>query len=81
MTHEEAARIVQDIFKDIFDDHTLLIHGGMSANDIDNWDSLNHVNLLSAIQKEFKIKFELHEVYRLNNVDAIIDLILKKTNS
>ncbi len=78
MTRDEAVKRTQSIFRDIFDDSGLVIYDRMTANDIGDWDSLNHINLLGAIQQEFKIKFELMELQQLNNVGAIIDLILKK---
>ena len=52
----------------------------MTANNIDEWDSLNHINLLGAIQREFKIEFALIELQHLNSVGTLIDYILKKTN-
>ncbi len=78
MTRDEAVKRTQSIFRDIFDDSGLVIYDSMTANDIGDWDSLNHINLLGAIQQEFKIKFELMELQQLSNVGAIIDLILKK---
>lgn len=71
----------QEIFRDIFDDHSLVIYDSLSANELGNWDSLNHINLLGAIQREFNIKFALSELQHLNNVGAIIDLILRKTST
>jgi acyl carrier protein len=75
---EEVVKRTQDIFRDIFNEPTLVISDSMSARNIGQWDSLNHINLLSAIQQEFAIKFALTELQSLNNVGAIIDLILKK---
>jgi len=80
MSRENEINRAQDIFRDIFDDCDLVIYDSMTANDIEDWDSLNHINLLVAIQKEFNIKISLDELQQLNNVGAIINLILKKTN-
>ena len=78
MTREDVVKRTQEVFRDIFDDHDLVINDSMTAKDIGDWESLNHISLLGAIQQEFKIKFELGELQYLNNVGAIIHLILKK---
>lgn len=78
MTREEVTKRTQVIFRDIFDNASIVLYDDMTANDLGGWDSLNHINLLSAIQQEFQIKFELIELQQLNNVGAIIDLIIRK---
>ncbi|MGE5616468.1 MAG: acyl carrier protein [Bacillota bacterium] len=50
-----------------------------SARDIENWDSLNHVTLVMAIEKDFGIKFALGELEELKDVGALVGLIRKKT--
>lgn len=69
---------VQDIFRDIFDSEALIISRSTSAVDIGEWDSLNNINLVVAIEKEFKIKFILTELVSLKNVGEMIDLIDEK---
>jgi acyl carrier protein len=49
-----------------------------NSSDIDDWDSLNHINLVVAIESELSIKFDLEELYFLKNVGAMIDLIIIK---
>ena len=71
---------VQEIFRDIFDDDNLVINDDTSASDIDNWDSLNQINVISAIEIEFNIKFMLADLNKLDNVSAIIQLIESKIN-
>lgn len=80
MTRDQVIARTQEIFRDIFNDDTLILHDQLSASNLDNWDSLSHVNLLSAIQQEFKIKFELGELHKLKNAGAIIDIIVKKAD-
>jgi acyl carrier protein len=53
----------------------------MTADDVDAWDSLNHINLISAIEKEFKIRFALGELQKMKNVDVLIEMIIKKMGS
>lgn len=78
MTKEEITGKVQEIFRDIFDEPTLVISGEMTADDVDAWDSLNHINLMSAIENEFKIRFALGELQKIKNVDVLIEMIMKK---
>ncbi len=78
MTRKELFDGVQDIFRDIFDDDELVIEDKTSSEDIKDWDSLNHINLVSAIEKEFKIRFALGELIALKDVGAMIDLMIEK---
>ncbi len=78
MTREEVLNTVQDIFRDIFDDQSLEIKDSTSAEEIEDWDSMNHLNLVSAIEKKFSIRFALGELQTLNNVGAMIDLMMQK---
>ena len=78
MTKEEITGKVQEIFRDVFDEPTLVISGEMTADDVDAWDSLNHINLMSAIENEFKIRFALGELQKIKNVDVLIEIIMKK---
>ncbi len=66
------------IFRDVFDDETLVPTDHMTAADVQNWDSLTHINLIVAIEKHFKIKFTTGEVTGLKNVGDLKALILKK---
>jgi acyl carrier protein len=80
MNREQAFERVQEIFRDIFDDQDLVIQDSTSSSDIEDWDSLNHINLVVAIEKDFKIKFNFNELSGLKDVGAMIDLILEKVN-
>ena len=63
MSIEEVFNGVQDIFRDIFDEDDMIIEDSTNSDDIEDWDSLNHINLVSAIEKEFKIKFDFSLYY------------------
>jgi acyl carrier protein len=78
MTREEVFIGVQDIFRDIFDEDDMIIENVTSSDVIEDWDSLNHINLVSAIEKEFKIKFALGELMTLKDVGAMVDLMMEK---
>ena len=69
---------VQDIFRDIFDEEDMVIEDKTRSDDVEEWDSLNHINLVSAIEKEFEIRFALEELMALKDVGSMIDLMVKK---
>ena len=69
---------IQDIFRDIFDEESLVITRESNASNVADRDSLAHVNLVTAIEKKYKIKFALAELQELKNVGDMIDLIEKK---
>jgi acyl carrier protein len=78
MTRKELFDGVQDIFRDIFDEDDMVIEDKTNSDDIRDWDSLNHINLVSAIEKEFEIRFALGELMALKDVGAMIDLMIEK---
>jgi len=71
--------IVQGIFRDVFDRQDLIIQRETTAQDVEDWDSLAHINLVVAIEKRFNIKFALGELQALKNVGDMIDLIVRKS--
>ncbi len=57
------------------------IHDNLSASDVEGWDSLSHMTIVTEIEKEFNIKFKLKELNKLKNITSLIELIeLKLTN-
>ena len=69
---------VIEIFRNIFDDSKLEVGEGTCADDIEDWDSLEQINLILAMEKTFSIKFSIKEVSRLKNVGEMVDLIQLK---
>jgi acyl carrier protein len=63
----------------IFDNDDLVLTRGTTAQDVDGWDSLTHINLIVALEREFKIKFTTAEVTGMKNVGELSDLIARKT--
>lgn len=72
-----AARL-NAVFQDTFDDPTIRIHDAMTAADLDDWDSLQHIVLVLAIEREFQVRLNPAEVGKLENVGRMIDLLLAK---
>ncbi len=75
MTREEIYEELTEIFRDIFDDEDIVLSNETTAEDIEDWDSLEQINLLVAIEKKFQIKFQLAQVSGLENVGAMVDLV------
>ena len=73
MTEQEILAAVQDIFRDNFDDDTLEITRATCSDDIEDWDSLEQINLLTAIEKKFK----LSDVRGLKDVGDLLDLVAR----
>ncbi|HEX3695963.1 MAG TPA: acyl carrier protein [Polyangia bacterium] len=67
------------IFRDILDLPDLNLTRQSNANTVEGWDSLAHVNLVTAVQKHYKIRFALGELSELKDVGEMIDLIATKT--
>ena len=77
MSEQEILSAVQDIFRDNFDDDSLEINRSTCADDIEDWDSLEQINLLTAIEKKFNIKFKLADVRGLKDVGDLLDLVAR----
>lgn len=73
-THERLTKI----FRDVFEKSDLVIARPTTAADVEDWDSLMHIQLIVAAEKEFGIRFGVGEVEKLQNVGDMIDLIDKK---
>ena len=69
---------IQDVFQRVFDDDEITVSRQTTAKDIEAWDSLMHVNLMLAIEREFKTRFTSSEVAGLTNVGELADLLKSK---
>ena len=70
---EETA--LTEVFRDVFDDESIELSETTTAADIEDWDSLTHIMLLSAVEDDFGIKFDMKAVQGLKDVGAMVDLI------
>jgi acyl carrier protein len=78
MDQQKIKLRLNTIFQDLFDDPSLQVRDDMTAADVEGWDSLSHINLIVAVEKEFKIKLTTAEVRGLNNAGDFIALIQRK---
>lgn len=63
------------VFRDFFDDDSIVIDEDTTADDIDDWDSLSHITLMSAVEEEFGVKFTMGEVSGMENVGEMAEII------
>ena len=78
MQDQEIYQQLTAIFHDLFDDDTLVLSPSLTANDVPEWDSFNHINLIVAIESRFKIKFQTAELEQLHTVGHLVTLIHQK---
>ena len=78
MSREEVYQQLNEVFRDVFDDEDITVNDATTADDIEDWDSLEHINLIVAVEKKFNIKFNMGEVNKFKNVGEMVDAILAK---
>lgn len=78
MTQEEILDKVQTVFRDVLDEEEIKLTLATTANDIEEWDSLTHIQLVVAIEKVFKIKFTSKEILSWKNVGEMVATIDSK---
>ena len=78
MSREEVFAKLNAVFCDVFDDEDIVIGEATTAEDIEDWDSLEHITLVAAVEAEFGVKFSMGQVVTLKNVGEMVDLILSK---
>ncbi len=78
MTRQEILDQLTDIFQDILDVDDLEVTDSLKADDVDEWDSLSHIQLIVAIEKHWKIKFNAREIMTWQNVGQMVDTIVQR---
>jgi acyl carrier protein len=78
MTKDEALQKVNDIFIDTLDNEDIVLSYETTANDVEDWDSLTHIQLVVAVEKQFKVRFTSQEIQSWKNVGQMLDCILGK---
>jgi acyl carrier protein len=78
MEKNEIVSRLTPIFRDVFDNDSLVVVEGMTAADVPGWDSLSNINMVIAVEKAFGVKFSTKDVRSLKNVGELLDLIKRK---
>ncbi len=69
------------VFRDVFDDDSITVNPKTTADDIDDWDSLEHITLINAVEREFKMKFKMGEISSMKNVGEMAQIIAARTKA
>lgn len=78
MRKEEVFEKLNEVFRDVFDDEDIMVTEATTADDIEDWDSLEHINLLAAVEQEFGMKFNMGQVVSMKNVGEMAEIIMSK---
>lgn len=78
MSREELYEELNKVFEVVFDDDSIKVNDNTTAADIEDWDSLEHINLIVAVEKAFNVKFNAGEIHTLKCVGDMVNLILEK---
>lgn len=75
MSREEILEKVNEVFRDVFEDDSIIVKDETTADDIEDWDSLMHITLVSEIENSFGFKFKMKDVVGMKNVGEMLDII------
>lgn len=78
---EKIYSILNEIFQDVFDDEEITVHAETNSDSIEDWDSLEHINLIVAIEKAFGMKFSMDEVTGMKNVGEMVEIIRQRATN
>ncbi len=78
MSRDEIFDRLEEVFRDVFDDDSITLYEDTTADDIDDWDSIEHITLISAVENEFGMTFTMGEVSGMKNVGEMVDIIKER---
>ena len=78
MNRNEIIEKLTAVFHEVFNDNNIVLRDDMTANDVENWDSLTHMMMITKVEEVFGIKFKLRELNKLKNVGNLCDIIVEK---
>lgn len=77
MNRESVYERLTKVFREVFDDDSIMISDETTADDISDWDSFEHINLIVAVEGEFSFKVPMGKVVTMKNVGEMVDIILE----
>lgn len=77
MTRETVYERLTEVFREVFDDDEIVLNDETTADDIEDWDSFEHINLVVAVENEFSFKIPMGKVVTMKNVGEMVDIILE----
>lgn len=81
LSYDNVKLRLNRIFTEVFDDEAIQIRDNMTAEDVDEWDSLSHITLMLAVEREFGIKLKAAEIGGLANVGQMIRLLMERATT
>lgn len=78
MSEKEILPRLTEVFRDVFDDEDIVISTATTADDIEDWDSIEHITLIGAVEDEFGMRFKMGEVSGMHNVGEMISIIAQR---
>lgn len=75
MDEREIYARLNRVFQDVFDDDSIRITPATTSDDIEDWDSLAHISLISAVERTFRMKFRMGEITTMKNVGEMVAII------
>lgn len=78
MTRNDIKEELNKIFRDIFEDSSIVVSEETTANDVKGWDSVSHIDMICMVEDAFKMKLTTKEVSSLKNVGELISVIERK---
>ena len=78
MSEKEIYEALDEVFQEVFDDDSIHVKPETTADDIEDWDSLEHINLVVAIENRFGIKFKMNEVTSMKNVGEMVEILKER---
>ena len=78
MTREAVFEKLNEVFRDVFEDDDITVDDSTTSADVDGQDSLEHINLINAVEQEFDIKFNMGQIVSMKNIGEMADIIISK---
>ena len=78
MNRAEIMERLNEVFRDVFDDSSITVDDNTTSKDIEDWYSLEHINLVGAVEQEFKMRFKMKEVSSMKNVGEMADIVAER---
>ncbi len=78
MTRDQAFDRLEQVFRDVFDDDSIILYEDTTADDIDDWDSIEHITLIAAVEKEFGMRFSMGEVSGMKDVGEMVTILTQR---
>lgn len=80
MNNAEIYERLNEVFRDVFDDDDITVGPSTTAKDIEDWDSLEHIRLIAAVEREFGMRFRMGEVSGMKNVGEMARIVSERAS-